>query len=54
MNIHNDERCNKSKIFDISIIQNDEEAKNKTTNETTNETNSLSKPKILCSSSLKT
>ena len=31
----------------ISIIQNDEEAKNKTTNETTNEKNSLSKPTIL-------
>ena len=24
MNIHNDEICNKSKIFDIPIIQNDE------------------------------
>ena len=24
MNIHNDEICNKSKIFEISIIQNDE------------------------------
>ena len=46
MNIHNDEISNKSKIFDISIIQNDEirRQKKKTTNETTNETHSLSKP----------